>query len=79
MQNIQQTELASSRRGSYILVVETDTQGKKKMASLLKAYRAAPTAANRAKLARYLDRHAMALCLATAEEQAYLQANGFDV
>ena len=49
------------------------------MANLLKAYRTAPTAANRAKLARYLDRHPMALCLATAEEQAYLQANGFDV
>ena len=49
------------------------------MANLLNAYRAAPTAANRAKLARYLDRHAMALCLATAEDQAYLQANGFDV
>ena len=47
------------------------------MATLLKAYRAAPTAANRAKLARYLDRHAMALCLATAEEYAVLKANEF--
>ena len=49
------------------------------MATLLNAYRAAPTAANRAKLARYLHRHAMALCLATAEEYAFLKANGFDV
>ncbi len=49
------------------------------MATLLNAYRAAPTAANRAKLARYLDRHAMALCFATAEEHAFLKANGFDV
>ena len=79
MQSIQQYELASSRRGGYVLVVKTDTQGKKKMANLLNAYRTAPTAANRAKLARYLDRHPMALCFATAEEQAYLQANGFDV
>ena len=47
------------------------------MATLLKAYRAAPTAANRAKLARYLDRHPMALCFATAEEHAFLQANWF--
>ena len=77
MQSIQQYELASSRRGSYVLVVKTDTQGKKKMANLLNAYRAAPTAANRAKLARYLDRHAMALCLATAEEYAFLKANEF--
>jgi hypothetical protein len=52
-------------------------QGKKKMATLLKAYRAAPTAANRAKLARYLDRHPMALCFATTEEHAFLQANWF--
>ncbi len=49
------------------------------MATLLNAYRAAPTAANRAKLARYLYRHAMALCFATAEEHAFLKANGFDV
>jgi hypothetical protein len=49
------------------------------MANLLNAYRAAPTAANRAKLARYLDRHVMAICLATAEEHAFLKANGFDV
>ena len=77
MQSIQQYELASSRRGGYVLVVKTDTQGKKKMANLLKAYRTAPTAANRAKLARYLDRHAMALCLATVEEYAFLKANEF--
>ena len=49
------------------------------MANLLNAYRAAPTAANRAKLARYLDRHAMALCLATAEEYKFLKTNDFDV
>ena len=47
------------------------------MANLLKAYRAAPTAANRAKLARYLDRQPMALCFATAEEYAFLKANEF--
>ena len=47
------------------------------MANLLNAYRTAPTAANRAKLARYLDRHAMALCLATAEEYGFLKANEF--
>ena len=33
MQNIQQIALASSRRGSYVLVVKTDTQGKNKMAT----------------------------------------------
>ena len=49
------------------------------MAKLISIYRAAPTAANRAKLARYLDRHAMAVCLATAEDFEFLKANGFDV
>jgi hypothetical protein len=77
MQTIQQITLVSSRRGSYVLVVKTDTQGKKKMATLLNAYRAAPTTANRAKLARYLDRHPMALCFATTEEYAFLKANEF--
>ena len=47
------------------------------MANLLNAYRTAPIAANRAKLARYLDRHPMALCFATAEEYAFLKANEF--
>jgi len=49
------------------------------MATLLNAYRAAPTAANHAKLARYLYRHAMAVCLATAEDFEFLKANGFNV
>jgi len=49
------------------------------MAKLISTFRAAPTAANRAKLARYLDRHAMALCFATAEDFEFLKANGFDV
>jgi hypothetical protein len=31
MQGIQQIALASSRRGGYVLLVKTDTQGKKKM------------------------------------------------
>jgi hypothetical protein len=47
------------------------------MSKLIATYRAAPTAANRAKLARYLESHTMALCFATDEEQAFLQANWF--
>ena len=49
------------------------------MAKLISTFRAAPTAANHAKLARYLDRHAMALCFATAEDFEFLKANGFNV
>ena len=47
------------------------------MSKLIATYRTTPTAANRAKLARYLDRHVMALCFATAEEHAFLKADGF--
>jgi hypothetical protein len=47
------------------------------MTKLIATYRAAPTDANRAKLARYIELHYMALCFATDEEQAFLQANWF--
>ena len=47
------------------------------MSKLIATYRTTPTAANRAKLARYIDRHPMALCFATDEEQAFLIANWF--
>ena len=49
------------------------------MSKLIRTFRTAPTAANHAKLARYLDRHPMTVCFATDEEQAFLKANGFDV
>ena len=47
------------------------------MSKLISTYRTTPTAANRAKLARYLDRHQMALCFASDEERAFLKADGF--
>ena len=78
MQSIQQIALDLPRRQAHIVVTEKH-QGDTDMATLLNAYRAAPTAANRAKLARYLDRHAMALCFATAEDFEFLKANGFNV
>jgi len=78
MQNIQQIALACPRRQAHIVGIEKH-QGDTDMATLLNAYRAAPTAANRAKLARYLDRHVMALCFATAEDFEFLKTNGFDV
>ncbi len=78
MQDIQRIALAWPRTQAHIVGIEKH-QGETDMATLLNAYRAAPTAANRAKLARYLYRHAMALCFATAEEHAFLKANGFDV
>ena len=49
------------------------------MNKLLNAFRAEPSEANRVKLAKYLQKHMMALCLASSEEIAFLKANGFSV
>lgn len=46
------------------------------MDRLIDTYRTAPTPANRAKLAKYLDKHMMAVCMATPEQVAFLSANG---
>ena len=49
------------------------------MNKLISQYRALPSATNRAKLQEYLDKHMMAVCLATAAEVAFLKANEFSV
>ena len=49
------------------------------MQKLLNKYKTLPSPANRAKLQAYLDRHMMAVCLATPEENAFLRANGFKI
>jgi hypothetical protein len=49
------------------------------MTKLLNTYRTAPTASNRVKLQTYLNKHMMAICLATAEEVAFLRANEFSL
>ena len=49
------------------------------MHKLLEAFRTNPTEANRTKLQRYLDKHMMAICLATPDEQAFLKANQFKI
>jgi len=46
------------------------------MTKLLNAFQASPTEANKARLAKYLQKHSMALCMATPEEYAFLKANG---
>ena len=47
------------------------------MTKLINAYRKLPTPANRVKLQAYLARHMMAVCLASADEIAFLKANEF--
>ena len=49
------------------------------MTKLLKAYRTLPSPSNRAKLQSYLNRHMMAVCLATPEEIAFLKAHAFTI
>jgi hypothetical protein len=47
------------------------------MSKLIAAYRALPTPTNRAKLQTYMDRHQMAVCMASLEEVAFLRSNEF--
>ena len=49
------------------------------MTTLLNKYRTAPTPSNRAKLQAYLDKHMMAVCLATPDQIAFLKTHGFNI
>jgi hypothetical protein len=49
------------------------------MSKLITAYRNLPTPTNRAKLQAYLNKHMMAVCLASPEEIAFLRANEFKI
>ena len=55
------------------------TTGAKEMTKLINTFRAIPSPANRVKLQKYLDRHMMAICMATPEETAFLRVNGFSI
>lgn len=47
------------------------------MQRLLNAYRKVPSPANRAKLQNYLNKHMMAVCLASPEDLAFLKTHDF--
>lgn len=49
------------------------------MNKLINAYRKMPSPTNRAKLQAYLDKHMMAICMATPEDVAFLKANEFKI
>lgn len=49
------------------------------MHKLLEAFRKVPSPANRAKLQQYLNKHMMAVCLATPEELAFLKTHEFNI
>ena len=49
------------------------------MQRLINAYRLVPSPANRAKLQSYLDRHMMALCLASPADVEFLKTHQFKI
>jgi len=49
------------------------------MKKLLESFRSAPTQANRDKLQKYLDKHMMAICMASPEDVTFLKNNQFRI
>ena len=49
------------------------------MTKLISQYRAMPSLANRIKLQTYLNKHMMAVCMASVDDVAFLKANEFNV
>lgn len=47
------------------------------MSRLIKRYKTLPSPSNRRALQTYLDKHPMAICMATDEEREFLEANDF--
>lgn len=48
------------------------------MSKLINTYRNLPTTKNRDKLQTYLNKHMMAVCMATPDEIAFLKAHEFN-
>jgi hypothetical protein len=49
------------------------------MSRLINAYRKVPTNANRQKLQTYINKHSMAVCMASIEDTEFLRANNFQI
>lgn len=49
------------------------------MSKLIATYRKLPTPSNRAKLQAYINKHLMAVVLATPDDVAFLKANEFKI
>ena len=47
------------------------------VSKLIETFRKCPTPSNRAKLQAYLQKHMMAVCMATEQEIAFLKAHEF--
>ena len=49
------------------------------MNKLINTYRKCPSPANREKLQRYINRHMMAICIASADDIAFLKTHEFKI
>ena len=49
------------------------------MNKLINAYRKMPSPTNRARLQAYLDKHMMAICMATPNDVAFLKMHEFKI
>ena len=49
------------------------------MSKLINTYRKCPSPANREKLQRYINRHIMAICIASADDIAFLKTHEFKI
>lgn len=49
------------------------------MSKLIEAFRKLPSPTNRQRLQNYLNKHMMAVCLATPEELAFLKTHEFKI
>jgi hypothetical protein len=49
------------------------------MSKLINAYRKLPSPSNRVKLQNYLNKHMMAVCMASIEDIAFLRAHNFSI
>jgi hypothetical protein len=51
----------------------------REMSKLIATFRKMPSKANRDKLQQYLNKHGMAVCMASADELAFLKAHEFSI
>lgn len=49
------------------------------MSKLINTFRKCPSPANREKLQRYINRHIMAICIASADDIAFLKTHEFKI
>jgi hypothetical protein len=65
--------------GNRGIVEPSSTSKELTVSRLIETYRKCPSPSNRAKLQAYLQKHMMAVCMATEQEIAFLKAHEFKI